>query len=138
MTVAERIAKLGRIQRSVLEGLYQHHGWHNRRCGWNWDTPRNTERIMETLVSRGLVTKAGNNDLIVYSLTDEVREVFDEAKRLRRAERETATTQQQREDRLRAQEMRRRDHAIGKATQWPIECHKEEFDRLVQEFLEED
>jgi len=48
--------KLGTNQADVLAAL-RRHGRYFRGCGWMWDTYRNTERILDTLVRRGLVTK---------------------------------------------------------------------------------
>lgn len=48
--------KLGRVQEAVLRSLTVHGGWHDG-CGWVWDTPSGTIRVLETLVKRGLVTK---------------------------------------------------------------------------------
>lgn len=45
----------------VLEGLVDHKGWHSR-CGWVWDTPLSTERILQTLVNRGLASKKTDPD----------------------------------------------------------------------------
>ena len=38
--------------------MLQHWGYWSRRCGWMWDTISGTERLMETLVRRGLATKS--------------------------------------------------------------------------------
>lgn len=47
---------LGKTQISILSALHEHKGW-SRGCGWIWDTEGNTERLLESLVKRGLVTK---------------------------------------------------------------------------------
>jgi hypothetical protein len=45
---------IGKNQKSVLESLQQHGYWH-AGCGWVWDTTRGTERLLNSLVRRGLV-----------------------------------------------------------------------------------
>jgi len=47
---------LGVNQRGVLNSLRDHGQWHKRfpGCGWVWDTPSNTKKILDTLVKRGL------------------------------------------------------------------------------------
>jgi len=45
---------LGPIQRQVLSSLKQHGYWYpGYGCGWTWDTPSNTRKIMESLVKKG-------------------------------------------------------------------------------------
>lgn len=45
---------LGPIQKQVLSSLKQHGYWYSGYgCGWLWDTPSNTRRIMESLVKKG-------------------------------------------------------------------------------------
>lgn len=48
--------KLGTTQENVLRCLKEHKSWH-RGGGWYWDTDRNTERVLDSLVKRGLVSK---------------------------------------------------------------------------------
>ncbi len=48
------MAKLGTTQREVLRCLLEHGRWH-RGCGWLWNTWGGTERVMNSLVRRGLV-----------------------------------------------------------------------------------
>lgn len=56
--------KLGHVQVSVLESLVEHKIWSRRGLGgWLWDTPSNTERVMDSLVKRGLATMNGNTYL---------------------------------------------------------------------------
>ncbi len=52
---------LGRIQQAVLWALKEHGGW-RRNCGWLWDNPSNTERILITLWKRKLVTRHKTRD----------------------------------------------------------------------------
>lgn len=52
--------KLGTKQRDVLKALLGHGMWSRGRCGWVWDTQSGTEKIMESLVKRGLVIKGVN------------------------------------------------------------------------------
>jgi DNA-binding IclR family transcriptional regulator len=47
---------LGETQADVLDSLKRHGQWYER-CGWVWDTPSGTRRVLESLVRRGLVTK---------------------------------------------------------------------------------
>lgn len=46
---------LGSKQQDVLEALRRHRLW-CKNCGWVWDTPGGTQRVLKTLVTRGLVT----------------------------------------------------------------------------------
>lgn len=46
--------KLGENQISMLESLHRHKLWH-AGCGWIWDNPSGTVRILESLKRRGLV-----------------------------------------------------------------------------------
>ncbi len=46
--------EMGNVQKSVLAALKKHGSWHIC-CGWVWDTPSNTERILRTLMRRGHV-----------------------------------------------------------------------------------
>ncbi len=47
--------KLGATQADVLRTLIDHRYWHAGGCGWVWTTERNTQRILDSLVKRGLV-----------------------------------------------------------------------------------
>jgi hypothetical protein len=50
---------LGSIQKAVIKRLKDHGSWFYG-CGWVWDTPGNTEKVLKSLVKRGLVkTEAG-------------------------------------------------------------------------------
>jgi predicted nucleic acid-binding Zn-ribbon protein len=51
--------KLGKIQQSVYESLKRHGSW-SLGCGWIWDTPSNTMRIMDSLVRAGYAITATN------------------------------------------------------------------------------
>ena len=57
---------LGTIQADVLKSLQDHGYWSRVGCGWLWDTPSNTERIMESLVRRGLAAKTTEGKRVVY------------------------------------------------------------------------
>ncbi len=59
---------LGKTQKNILNSLERHGSWHGRGCGWVWDTHAGTERVLETLVKRGLVNKSDNG---VYTLVEE-------------------------------------------------------------------
>lgn len=48
---------LGRIQETVLSLLVERGKWF-RGCGWKWDNSSTTEKVMETLVPRGLAILA--------------------------------------------------------------------------------
>lgn len=45
---------LGDTQQAVLRALHQHQRWY-AGCGWVWDTPSGTERLLQSLERRGLV-----------------------------------------------------------------------------------
>ena len=47
---------LGKTQTSVLSALVEHKSWY-AGCGWTWTTDRNTERLLDSLVRRGLVER---------------------------------------------------------------------------------
>jgi hypothetical protein len=47
---------LGTIQVSMLAALKRHRSWYSG-CGWLWDTVKGTERILDSLVRRGLVVR---------------------------------------------------------------------------------
>lgn len=47
--------KLGKVQQEVLASLKRHGSWHHH-CGWLWDTPSNTQRLMDSLVRAGYAT----------------------------------------------------------------------------------
>jgi hypothetical protein len=47
---------LGKNQKGVLQSLRDHGSWHTG-AGWYWDTFANTERILDSLVKRGLVVR---------------------------------------------------------------------------------
>jgi hypothetical protein len=44
--------KLGKVQQNVYESLKRHGSW-SLGCGWVWDTPSNTMRVMDSLVRAG-------------------------------------------------------------------------------------
>lgn len=52
----ERRRKLGPVQQKVLRALRKHRTW-SRGCGWYWDTYKNTQRIMDSLVAAGWVER---------------------------------------------------------------------------------
>jgi hypothetical protein len=50
--------KLGKVQQDVLDSLRLHGAWSpDARCGWVWDSMSNTQRIMDSLVVRGVVKR---------------------------------------------------------------------------------
>lgn len=63
---------LGETQKAVLHALSQHQRWYPG-CGWVWDTPSGTERILRGLERRGLVqTRAvqeGRRCYAIFTLT---------------------------------------------------------------------
>lgn len=58
--------KIGTLQLNVLRSLASHGRW-QRGCGWVWDTTRNTERIMQSLVTHGW---ASVDHLKTYRVTE--------------------------------------------------------------------
>ena len=63
---------LGDKQRGLLKSLAAHKRWfHSYKCGWVWDTPSGTAKILESLVARGLVKKHEEDKHTVYTLTEE-------------------------------------------------------------------
>jgi len=62
---------LGKTQESVLQCLREH-GSFSPFGGWVWDTWLGTERVLKTLVKRGLVeTSVNSHGHTVYKLTEE-------------------------------------------------------------------
>ncbi len=57
--------KLGKVQAEVLESLVRHGSWHIR-CGWVWDEPANTQRLMDSLVRAGRAVVAREGGWSVY------------------------------------------------------------------------
>lgn len=70
---AKKQRALGQKQRSVLLSLIEYKRW-SERCGWVWDTPSNTKKIMDSLVARGLVHCEDGR----YTPTEEGRAVANE------------------------------------------------------------
>jgi hypothetical protein len=56
---------LGETQKIVLSVLRDRGSWH-RNAGWHWNGPARTEKLLETLVKRGLVVREGTT----YKLKD--------------------------------------------------------------------
>lgn len=56
MTTTKSNRPLGEVQRDVLRSLKEHKHWYPN-CGWMWDGNASTERRLQPLVARGLVTK---------------------------------------------------------------------------------
>ena len=59
---------LGVNQRAMLGSLKDHKGW-SRGCGWIWSTNGETEKILESLVKRGLVVKEATTTFRGYPST---------------------------------------------------------------------
>lgn len=61
---------LGENQRSVLHAL-RRHGSYFKGCGWIWTNPSGTEKILDSLVKRGLVEVGpGQHHRKVWKLTE--------------------------------------------------------------------
>jgi hypothetical protein len=56
--IARKIPRLGENQLSVLRSMLEWGGW-ERMCGWVWDTPSGTEKILVSLERHGLVKRHG-------------------------------------------------------------------------------
>ena len=50
--------KIGKTQAAMLSALDRHGHW-SRTAGWSWKNNSTTERLLESLVKRGLVEKFG-------------------------------------------------------------------------------
>jgi len=65
--------KIGTTQIEVLKMLSEHGRWADG-CGWTWSTKSNTERIMESLVKRGLAERTGTivirREVMGYAITE--------------------------------------------------------------------
>ncbi len=66
--------KLGSVQESVLNSLREYGSWH-RGGFWYWDTNSGTERIMESLVKRGVATKRQDKHRTIYEPVKEKKVV---------------------------------------------------------------
>lgn len=65
---------LGENQRYLLYSLFMHKSW-RPGCGWLWNTPSGTKRLLDSLVRRGLVVKHDDGS---YTLTaDEHAKMLD-------------------------------------------------------------
>lgn len=53
--------KLGNIQKTLLIALVEHKQW-APGSGWVWSTPSQTQKVLDSLVSRGLVFKTEMED----------------------------------------------------------------------------
>lgn len=84
--------KLGKNQESILRALVENRRWHaiGFGCGWIWSTPRETERLLDTLVKRGLAKRVLENGALVYRPTDEGKTHVEAAKATRLAAREAS------------------------------------------------
>jgi len=49
--------KLGARQKGCIDSLEDHGLWKTGYCSWQWSTPSETKKIMDSLVKRGLVRK---------------------------------------------------------------------------------
>jgi DNA-binding IclR family transcriptional regulator len=49
--------RLGKIQERVLDALKRHDQWPGRGGGWVWENRATTIRTLDSLVTRGLVSK---------------------------------------------------------------------------------
>jgi hypothetical protein len=61
--------KLGCLQQEMLRSLKEHGSWY-RGCGWLWDTPSHTEKILESLMKRQLVKRIERFGYYEYFLED--------------------------------------------------------------------
>ena len=70
---------IGKTQHSVLRCLAERGVWHRNGagCGWVWSTHSQTQRIMESLVNKGLVTR---NEKGVYRVSAAGIEKLQESK----------------------------------------------------------
>jgi len=69
---------LGKNQQNLIDSLKEHDFWYNG-CGWVWDTHSNTQRILDSLVKRGLVT-LGEETIGPRSLRKQVYRLADTEK----------------------------------------------------------
>lgn len=75
--------KIGKTQLNILESIDYHKGWYPS-CGWIWDNSSSTEKILNSLVRRGLVDL--NEDVRRrrrYTLNAAGKEVLDELSKVR-------------------------------------------------------
>jgi len=50
--------ELGKIQKEIIRCMADHGAWHDRGCGWVWSTGRETEKILKSIETRGLVSSS--------------------------------------------------------------------------------
>ena len=70
--------QIGKNQRGVLEALDEHGGW-EPGCGWVWNTHKGTQKILDTLVARGLakaINSPGRFSVKAYRITAEGKEIL--------------------------------------------------------------
>lgn len=64
--------RLGKVQKGVLDSLRRHGYWENHySCRWVWFTPSETERILDSLLKKGLVIMREEGGRDVYRPADE-------------------------------------------------------------------
>lgn len=102
--------RLPTSQQLALEALVMRHtvdGW-RRTSSFRWDTPSGTEKVMKSLVKRGLAEikmvtveiYKGTRDVVTYLPTPEGREMFLAVQRARAERRRAAAAQRQRDEDL--------------------------------------
>lgn len=80
--------KIGKNQAGILRALNEHGQW-SRLSGWLWSTASETERLLDSLVRRGLVTKTqeprmtlgGTRTVTVYRPTEREKALAETAPR---------------------------------------------------------
>jgi hypothetical protein len=59
--MGKAVRELGSTQKQVLQSLRDHGSW-SRGCGWIWDNNSVTERVLDSLMARGLVHRTASQD----------------------------------------------------------------------------
>jgi hypothetical protein len=73
--------KLGKVQIAVLRAMRSHGKW-RRNGGWYWGCAGETQRILDGLVARGLVTKGEDRWGDIYEVNAKGRFVAGEQGRV--------------------------------------------------------
>ena len=68
--------KLGKVQIEVLDSLIEFGIWSRRGLGgWLWDTPGNTDRVLDSLVKRGLAAQNGDSYIPTSTGIEKLKEL---------------------------------------------------------------
>jgi DNA-binding MarR family transcriptional regulator len=130
-----KFARMSGDQWGILRTLASHHGWSNGG-GWSWSGPRTTERLLDSLVKRGLAVREevsldGHRTHVRYTADPTVQAVWDEMK----AEQDAANAARWAQKDAERQAAEQKARAEREATATLIANHWAEYEGLVADFL---